>query len=116
MCFLLRIVRQYLPLFDNDESYVSEALPATSTVLEKLEELPATKVFDAQKKQNVLKLFKDRFKGVGRFVTLIPPLNYAPFALGVRSRDEDIEDCKPHFLEFMRTFAKSSACPASEKL
>lgn len=112
---ILRLVRQYLHLFDEESSLISEVYPATKELRHRLSMVPLTPFFSIERRNEVLFVFDERLGGSSPRVVLITALHRVAFFLDIRSTYADMTEDRPHVTRMLRDFVKSSVFPEAEK-
>lgn len=113
---ILRLVRQYLRLFDDGSSLLSEVYPATMELRRKLELLPLTSFYTAARRTHVLNVFDARLKGIGGQVPLVTRVHHVAYLLDIRSVGQGMQEFSKEIADQVGVFVRSNSFARSRKL
>ncbi|PXF44360.1 hypothetical protein BWQ96_05880 [Gracilariopsis chorda] len=113
---ILRLIRQYLRLFDDESSLLSEVYPATMQLFTKIKSLPLTSFYTAERRADVIRVFEERLNGANRKVAVLTPLHSVSYLLDIRSMMENLNAYRPHVITHILSFVRSDLFPVNEKL
>lgn len=111
---ILRLVLQYLLLFDEEISIISEVFPVTHELRMGLECLPLTASFHIFRRENLSTVSDARLSGLTRRVSLVTALHRVAFFLDIRSSSHDLYPSREDVSRLLRGVLRSNVFPMAE--